>query len=777
MKTKLFTCLFFIVANVALSVVHAEIYSGNCGAYGNNLTWSLNTETYTLTITGSGEMADYSYSSNEAPWYQYTEYRIGNVVYNYIGRINLPYGLTTIGNRAFTNCAITSIVIPNTVTLIGEDAFYWCSYLHSVTIPNSVKTIEGDAFLNCSRLDTVYIQDLSAWCNISFEDMDSNPLCHGCDLYVNNDIISDLVIPNGVTTIKDYAFCGFAGKSVTIPSGVKTIGKNAFDGCGYLTSIVIPNSVSSIDEEAFQNCRSLLSITIPDGMTRIAYCLLYGCESLTSVSIPNSVTEIGWGAFCGGISLNSLRIPDGVKQIAYSAFDDVPNVIYHGSATGSPWRARCINGYVEGGLIYTDESKTELCACPASMEGDIIIPHRVTTIRGGAFRFCSKLTTVTIPNSVTSIGYGAFTDVPNIVYQGSATGSPWGACCVNGYVDGWLVYTDESKTDLVACSKSARGVITIPNTVCEIRDNLFNQMIENTTSPHWNSNSERITTIILPNSIQKIGSKAFQCCRGLTSITIPNSVTSIGNSAFQYCTNLTNMTMLGDNVEIDRSAFASCKNIKSVTVYAVTPPDINPDFLSRPFDPVTSESERILYVLSNSLDAYKNSYWQYFFNPILPIGAVFNSDVPNTINIIPTVSTANITWPQISGAATYELVIKDKDGNVICTLVFNAQGQLLSIAFAPGRDNATEQTQAAGFSFTVTGLEAGTTYSYTLTAKDSGGKALDTQTGSFTTNSPTGIVGVISGSNSSNGSKFFHNGRLYILRDGKTYTATGQQVK
>ncbi len=130
----------------------------------------------------------------------------------------------------------------------------------------------------------------------------------------------------------------------------------------------------------------------------------------------------------------------------------------------------------------------------------------------------------------------------------------------------------------------------------------------------------------------------------------------------------------------------------------------------------------------------------------------------------------------MDGAYTYELVIKDKDGNIVCTLVFNSNGQLTSIAFnAPARGDAPQKTQTAGFIFTVTGLNSGSTYSYSMTAKNEGGDALKVEEGSFTTKAPQGIEDIHV--DTSKDIKVLNDGQIYILRGDKTYTITGQEVR
>ena len=465
-------CAFFVQALPVASAADVILYDGICG---ENLTWTLNTDGL-LTISGTGEMEDYSLHG-DVPW---------NGLVDKINCVVIRNGVTSISYVAFGDCTgLTSVTIPNSVTSIGYGAFYGCTGLTSITIPDSVTSIGDSAFHGCTGLTNVTIPD-------SMTSIDSYTF-NGCTGLTNVTIpdsvtnigsyafrgctgLTSITIPDSVTSIDDYAFADCTGlssitvssgnknydsrnncngiietatnaliygcKNTDIPDSVTCIGCGAFRGCTGLTSITIPDSVTNIDYDAFRGCTGLTSITIPDSVTSIDSYTFSGCTGLTSITIPDSVTRIGDSAFWGCTGLTSVTIPDSVTSIGDSAFRNCTGL----TSITIPDSVTKIDGYAFAdctGLtsitvsdgnkkfdsrnncngIITTASNTLISGCK-----NTDIPDSVTSIGYGAFYGCTGLTSITIPDGVTSIGDGAFADctgLASVCFMGDAPVVNW----------------------------------------------------------------------------------------------------------------------------------------------------------------------------------------------------------------------------------------------------------------------------------------------------------------------------------------------------------------
>ena len=537
--------------------------------------------------------------------------------------------------------------------------------------------------------------------------------------------------------------------SSSAPYTVEVTYENYSSGKNYssLTTATIPEtvnyngttySVTSIGVQAFRGCKSLTSITIPNSVTSIGTNAFYGCKSLTSITIPNSVTTVGGGMFSGCSKLKSVVLSNNITSLHTSSdYND------------------------DSGFFYGCSSLTS-----------ITIPNSVTSIGAHAFRDCSSLTSITIPNSVTSIGESAFYacySLTSVTIGNSVTSigdRAFDSCYsltktnYTGDIAGWCNIKFGNSTANPMCYSGNFYIndqeikdLVIPNTVDSIHNYAF-----------YGCNA--LTSITIPNSVTSIGDNTFSYCSSLSSVAIGNGVTKIGNSAFAGCTGL-NLLRLGTGIQnIDDNAFANCTKLYDIYCLAAEPPTgYTSSFANyNAFIHVPCESQR-LYMLDVLFGEFKY------------IECIASDEVPtDDIVITPGSTDVTITWPAEDNADNYTIVI-EKDGEVFCTLTFNADGQLLNIAFAPGRDgnHPVQYVEAVangkGFRFTVTGLEEATDYTYDITVKDASNKTIKSHSGEFTTQSTTAVDNITT--NNANIQKVMRDGQFIIVRDGVEYNAQG----
>ena len=413
-----------------------------------------------------------------------TLYLNGEKLSNSAGSIIIPEGITTILDSAFEGCEwLITMTIPEGVKEIGNYAFKNCTNLTTITIPKSIQSFGEMAFRNCENLDKVYYKGtLETWLEVSTQDYvfyrfielpgyDEDPwggywTWKDVDFYINGEIVTDVVIPDSVTSLRPYAFSDLRRnlKTVTIPDSVIYIGSSSFDCCTNLTKIhykgtletwlnnvlnhgfslnaeifyinnekvteitdvVIPDSVETIRDYAFYGWERLQTIKIPTTVKSIGTYAFGSCSSLTSITIPNSVTHIGDLAFARCSALTSITIPSGVTDINWGTFQNCKNLKNVTLPNTVSIIQTCAFFECESLTNITiPDSVTEIwnqaflgCISLTS----ITIPDNVTSIGLGAFSQCSSLVSITIPSSVTSIGEAAFDYCDNLTtinYRGS----------------------------------------------------------------------------------------------------------------------------------------------------------------------------------------------------------------------------------------------------------------------------------------------------------------------------------------------------------------------
>ena len=452
-----------------------------------------------------------------------------------IQSVILPDSLIEIGNYAFSGIGISSITFKNSLTSIGEEAFYYCSNLNNIEFSNSIINIGPYAFCGCPNLTNVTILG-----NIKNIVNDAFRSCRN---------LASITLLEGVENIGYGAFSYCAMKSIEIPASVTNIGP--FDYCENLESIkvnsgnvtfdsrencnaiihtstntlvagckktIIPNMISSISYSAFAGHTGLSSITIPESVTTILESAFQNCTALSSIIIPSGVTSINDYTFCGCENLSNITLPTGLNSIGGDAFANcaMTNITI-------PSNVKTIGRYAFSGC----KNMTEF-----------VIPDGVTTIAYDTFRSCSSLANITIPNSVTSIESWAFvfcSSLNNVII-------PDGITSISAYT-------------FYGCS--ALSNITLPNTITSIGYYAFRDC-------------RGLNSIVLPESLKTIDQYSFQYA-GLLSLTIPSSVTSIGERAFHGCENM--KTLIIDSSSIASKAAStseSYSNSSYVRMYTDT---------------------------------------------------------------------------------------------------------------------------------------------------------------------------------------------------------------
>lgn len=525
MKRRLTALFIGMLLLVMLPVLaHAEEAAGEPTRF---LQWEFDESTGTLTLTGSGDMSNYSYLDD--------------------------YGIQDLPPWSAYLSEIKTIILPDGLWSIGRDAFRNCTKLESITIPDSVREIRMHAFKDCTSLKTI--------------DFGSGVEQIGHRAFDGCTALKSITLPGSGETVEDEAFRNCtAMTSATLEPGVKSINANVFRNCKKLTSIKIGDGIEHIGESAFRNTgwwdaqpngvlyidHCLIgykesypqNVVIRDGTKMIADYALWGCINMTSVTIPDSVEYIGKAAFGTCRGLTSLTIPYGVKSIGQGAFGRVENVktivipdsvTFMGVAAFQSCTA--LESFTLPNHLERIEQRT-FSGCSALKT--IVIPDSVTEICENAFSDCTSLTSITIPETMTKIYEEAFSGCTGL----KSITVPCGL--------GLAGFNDCKSIDTVHITKGTGRML-----------NYSTYSYKNTP---WYWTEADTVTVTLDEGIEYIGEKAFYECDKLRSFTIPNSVTAIGDYAFSRCTNLGSIAIPDSVTDLGRYTFEGCTGLKSITL-------------------------------------------------------------------------------------------------------------------------------------------------------------------------------------------------------------------
>ena len=433
----------------------------------------------------------------------------------------LTLNAPVIADRAFYGCTgITSLSLSDAVLSVGENAFFGCSALSEVSFGTKIASVGADAFAECAAVERVKITDIAAWCKILFTNSASNPLTLAEELHLNDTLVTSLVIPDGVTEIKDYAFKDYKRlMSVFVSDGVKKIGNLAFAGCSGVQVLSVPfvgggtadtaylgyifgglrydqngsvcprnlhtvtvNGGGAIASHAFYGCASVLSVTLKNAETVGRQAFGY-CTGLSSIHLPPTLASVDEGAFLGCDALSKVSITD------IAAFCGVD----FASAQSNPLSI-AKNLYLNGALL------TELT-----------VPDGVKGIGDFAFTNAIGITSLSLPEGLESIGESAF----------------------------------------YGCEKIA--ALSLPDSLLTLGKAAF-------------SLCTGLQSVSIGGGLSEIGDSAFAGCEGITALTVGKGVTAIGDAAFQKCRRIETLVLPEGLLTIGKNAFADCYRLKSITL-------------------------------------------------------------------------------------------------------------------------------------------------------------------------------------------------------------------
>lgn len=598
-----------------------ELLTGSCGENGDNATYSFDTETGVLTVTGTGNMAHYNETTQ--PWVDFK---------SDITTLVIDSGVTRVGDYAFYNCTnLKQVTLADTITRVHYHAFENCTSLETISFPESVSNIDEYSFNNCTSLKNAYVHNSSAnFLSYVFDGANEEFTIHGYDgstaqiyaegnginfvslsetpteesteggliktgrclddatytyntatglltisgtgalnevIDLSDDYVTKIVINEGITSIGQKCFYSYSAlQEVVIPSTVTSIGTVAFSGCENLTKIIIPNGVTNIGDNAFSHCTRAKTISISSSVTSIGNSAFYGCDSVENVEIPSSVTSIGNTAFGYCDSLKSAYINNKDLLFGINIFkgnaSDFKIYGYTGS-TAQTYADDYNHLFEDIESIFRGQ-----CGDNAYYNLNLNSGELKITGTGNMYNYTydntapwfskrSSIKSVIIESGITGIGDYAFSSCKNLKSVNIPTS-------VNNI----------GNNAFNNCS-SIESII-IPEGVTKLNYFTFNKCtsLKNVTLPQTLTAIEYsafngctgLTEVSIPKTVQGIGNNAFNTCSALKSITIPEGITAIEDYTFKSCTSLTTVTLPSTIKTIGSYAFSGCSSLTKVSL-------------------------------------------------------------------------------------------------------------------------------------------------------------------------------------------------------------------
>ena len=744
------------------------------------------------------------------------------------GKYSVPNNVTSIGSGAFYACSgLTSVEIPTSVTNIGEMAFMGCKGVSAIAIPDDVNSIGEKAFLNVPLITyrgkalgapwgakclnnynpalaytlesiiSVTDNSIAEWENLPAEYVVESQCPADASLtglksvkvYADGNCINILVEPNmaditDLSVVPFHVLLNTDNSDATGGYGNEFLDANTdviLEGFVFIDGDVVSWNPSVFkwwgevggsgwewtDPNVEHSAADCWGALVCEG--ELTNCASQFVDGKIEIQFLRELIPATWSddAFGIGFDIQQNWSTVGVLPLVSPIYDNTQG--YAKKLTvkiDKPIKRVSIDGIK---YILDDEEHSAQVVADYYI-GNISIPssiqykeqtYNVTRINDKTFMPSTYLPSITIPSSVNYIGDSAVAEcitLTSIVCKALIPPALGENVFLNVNKSIPLYVPEESVEIYRTTAQWKEFNILAVDKNGKCGDNM---------ALNWQYDSNKLLTIYGNGTLNSNYTFGLKAPSEVETLIIAEGVTSIGNSAFSGYTTLKYMSIPSSVETIYEQAFYNCTGLQEIYSYRAEPADA----YSNTFDGI-SKSKCTLHVLAESIDIYSRATgWRDFYK-VETIDAETVTDPVDEVVVNPTDNTAEITWPAVDNSNTYEITIT-KNSEVVCTLIFNANGQLIGIAFAPSRNNANEQ-QTEGFKFTVTGLTSNTTYNYAIIAKDNSNQPLDTKSGTFKTKDKATGIDQITDDQLPITNKIIRDDKIFILRGDKVYTVDGR---